>query len=132
MLNVILALLELTVPSLDCMEIDATFVPFKFAVAVKVAASKAVLIADKVPAIVKLAVPLPKPPKVIPEVPVVIVPPVIATVTVWSSPSVSVTPMLSAKDRLILSSLTKGIVGAVTTGAEFDIGLPNVKASIAK
>ena len=76
------AALELTVPSLVVNEITPALVPFRLGVGVKVAASRAVFIAASVPAAVKLADPFPLPPKVIPVVPTVSVPPVIVNVTV--------------------------------------------------
>ena len=90
-LNVTDAALEVTVPSLVVNEIVPALVPLRFAVGVYVAASKAVLIAESVPAAVKLAEPFPLPPKVIPVVPVDKVPPVIVNVTVCASPSISET-----------------------------------------
>ena len=76
------AVLESTAPSLDTNEIVPAPGPFKLRLGVKVAASKAVFIAARVPAAVKLAEPFPEPPKVIPAVPMVRVPPVIVNVTV--------------------------------------------------
>ena len=71
-----------TVPSLVVNEIVPALAPLRLAVGVNVAASNAVLISESVPAAVKLAEPFPLPPKVMPAVLSVTVPPVIVNVTV--------------------------------------------------
>ena len=73
------------------------------------------------PCAVKLEVPFPLPPNVIPVVPKVTVPPVITIVSVCVSAALeSVTAILFAKATFASSSLTDGADGAVTTGAEFE------------
>ena len=76
------AVLESAIPSFDTKDIFPALFPDKFGVGVKVAKSKAVLIAAKLPDAVKFSEAFPEPPKVIPEDPSFTVPPVMEKVSV--------------------------------------------------
>ena len=76
------ALFELLIPLLLTNEMEPALTPYKFEEGWNLAKSRAVFMFAKVPAAVKLSDPFPSPPKVIPEVPSVNVPPVTVKVTV--------------------------------------------------